>query len=68
MYGDFIVRDIEVKDIVRTQGSYKLVKSSQQNKYCVYRSNEYGYYDLVKEGSLTQCSIYMDGLWCSYIL
>ena len=49
-----VLRD---SDIIQRQGTLYLTKS--YGRFYIYRSNEYGYYNLVTEGTLLECAQYL---------
>lgn len=63
--GSYFVSYLEDSDVLRYCGSHRMVEETAQgsvNHYYVYKANESGYYEKVFEGTMTECSIFMDKL------
>lgn len=64
--GDLYVGIEMASQSVRTVGSYRMIKDSRQgsvNKWYVYKGTESGSMELVKYGSMTECSKFLDDVY-----
>ena len=67
--GDKYIDINQLRDIVRQVGSYRMVKENRQgsvNNWYIYKGTDSGMCELVKEGTMTECSIFLDNCYKDY--
>lgn len=64
--GDKYIGIEKASESIRTVGSYRMIKETRQgsvNHWYIYKGTDSGMMELVKEGSMTECSKFLDQVY-----